>query len=323
MENQIYSSDTAAIRRGEMKPRLLFCTAALPEKHSQLDTLLLLESFRAFGGKLANSPFWVFTVAPARLDPVCLERIKELNGSLLPIKVREEKSPVFFHERLQFLDQGERKAAGKTDVLIWMDANTLVMREPHELAIAPGKIFGYRPVHHLLIGSRIGEPLNPFWDKLFWDCKVPAERVFPMRPVVETVKMRPYMNAGLLVTRPERGFFRHWYGTFQRLYKKPIYQEIFEEDPRYKLFFHQAVLTGDALHFFDRQEMMELPAAYNYPQHLHAEDITTGKPAGMETMATIRHERFYEKRDWKKTFPAGEDFKGWLSEKLDRMQKLM
>lgn len=306
-----------------MKPRLLFCTALLPEKSSQLDGLLLLESLRAFGGKLANSPFWVFTSSTARLDPVCLERIKELNGLLFPIKIREEKPPFFFHERLQFLEWGEHKAAGKTDLLIWMDANTLVIREPRELSIPFGKMFGYRPVHHMNIGSRIGDPLSPFWDKLFWDCHVPAERVFPMRPVVETVKMRPYINAGLLVTRPDRHFFKHWLSTFQLLYRKQVYQDFYEDDSRYRLFFHQAVLTADVLHFFDRLDMVELPAAYNYPLHLHSQDTTPGKPANLETMATIRHERFYENRDWKKDFPAGEDFKSWLDDKLERYQKLL
>ncbi len=306
-----------------MKPRLLFCTALLPEKHSQLDGLLLLESLRAFGGKLAQSPFWVFTTSPARLDEVCLERIKALEGTLMPIKVRDETPPFFFHERMQFLDQGERKAVGKTDLLIWMDANTLVMQEPRELAIPPGKVFGYRPVHHLLIGSRIGEPLNPFWDKLFWDIKVPAERVFPMRPIVESVKMRPYMNAGLLVTRPERGFFKQWYSTFQQLYKKQVYQDFFEDDPRYKLFFHQAVLTGAALHLFDRLELVELPAMYNYPLHLHGQDATSGKPITMEGMATVRHEGFYQDKNWQNSIPVGAEIKGWLSEKLLQYQPLI
>jgi hypothetical protein len=295
----------------------------MPEQQSMLDGLLLLESLRAFGGKFINSPFWIFTPSPVKLGQACLDRIEGLNATLMPVKVREDKPPFFFHERLQFLEWGERKAAGKTDLLVWMDANTLVLREPRELAISPGKGLGYRPVHHLLIGSRIGEPLDPFWDKLFWDCHVSAERLFPMRPAVEDVKMRPYLNAGLLVTRPERGFFRHWLSTFNRLYKKQVYMDFYEDDPRYRLFFHQAILTGSALHFFDRLELVELPPAYNYPMHLHGQDATPGKPVTMEDMATVRHEGFYQDTDWQKNIPVGSEMKTWLLEKITQLHPLI
>ena len=126
---------------------------------------------------------------------------------------------------------------------------------------------------------------------------MPPERVFAMKPVVEDLLMRPYFNAGILVTRPESGLLRRWYATFLELYQAPAFQAFYQQNPRYTIFMHQAVLAGVVLSQLERGELLELPDTYNYPVHLFASDTTSKRPAGMEALVTFRHEGFYEKED--------------------------
>jgi len=69
---------------------------------------------------------------------------------------------------------------------------------------------------------------------------------------------------------------------------------------------------------FTTEEMQELPQTYNYPLHLHTEDITGNRPSGLEDLVTVRHEGFYKDPDWRKKMPAGEPIKQWITKRLLR-----
>jgi len=78
------------------------------------------------------------------------------------------------------------------------------------MLLPEGKIPGYRPVHHLLIGSRFDASPDDFWRFIYENCQVKSDRILPMQPMVQSVQMRAYFNAGLLVVKPERGLLQQW-----------------------------------------------------------------------------------------------------------------
>jgi lipopolysaccharide biosynthesis glycosyltransferase len=141
-----------------------------------------------------------------------------------------------------------------------------------------------------------------------------------MQPVVEDLQMRPYFNAGILVTRPERRLFQDWYKTFLELYHAPAFQKFYEQDQRYIIFLHQAVLAGVVLHCLAKDELLELPSAYNYPVHLFEQDKTKHRPDSMDELVTFRHEGFYQDSDWMQKMPASERFKQWLAVTLSNLE---
>jgi hypothetical protein len=296
--------------------KLIFCSIVYPWKSSETNALLLAESIRTFAGSLSKAPIWCFT--PERgeqVSPAVKDRLLALGVALTPFEID--------HETMQFPFTGEATASlaesmaqGLADFLVWMNANTMVLNEPKELLLPDKKNLGFRPVHHTLIGSRYDEPLDPFWTLIYRLHDVPDDRVFPMATHVDGEIIRPYFNAGFHVTRPEKRLLQAWRDAFLKVYREPALQEFYQQDPRYKVFIHQAVLSGVILSALKTDEIQELPSGYNYPIHLHAEDVTDHRPSSLEELVTIRHEGFYEDPNWTRKMPADEALKQWIAERI-------
>lgn len=304
-----------------MKHKLVFCSIIFPGAEAETDNLLLAESIRAFGGTLSDYPIWFFTpdVGKPLTEPT-RRQLEGLDIRVIPFPMEIEKLRFFFMGQLAGLAQAETTSAGEADILAWLDANTLLVNEPKEFLLPTSQSLGYRPVHHLLLGSRFNQPLDPFWTQIYRSCRVPPERVFSMQPVVENIQMRPYFNAGLLVTRPERHLFQDWYETFLDLYQSPAFKAFYEQDQRYVIFLHQAVLAGMVLHKFELYDLLELPGTYNYPVHLFDKDNTDRRPASMDELVTFRHEGFYQDANWMQKMPASDGLKQWLAARLADLQ---
>lgn len=294
-----------------MDDKPIFCSFVFPGYET--NPLLFAESVRCFGGAFSNTTMWMMTPDFGKpLSAYAVKRLNELSVQVIPFQVKREELRFFFYGELAGLAQAETQAASETDSLIWMDANTILVNEPDDLILPKGKSFAYRPVHLLILGPRWETPLDPFWNLIYRDCGVTADRVFRMQPVAETIQMRPYFNAGLLVLRPQRGLLRLWNEHFQQASRSEEYQRLFQQDNRYEIFLHQALLTGVALSHFSPDELVELPPTYNYPVHLFERDMTGHRPGAMDELITFRHECFYKEANWKSNFPASDELKKWL-----------
>ncbi|MFX1540732.1 MAG: hypothetical protein ACFFBX_08155 [Promethearchaeota archaeon] len=298
--------------------QLIFTTVTFPQKSSETNTLLLVESIRTFAGNLSEKPIWVFTPKSSQqISTSTKDRLEGLDAKIISFELDESKLPFFFADTIQIIAFAESIAERNTALLAWLDANTLVLNEPKDFLLSDDKSLGYRPVHHTLIGSRYDEPLDPFWTQIYRSCQVPQDRVFPMVTHVDATQVRPYFNAGFLITRPTNRLFRIWHDTFFELYKKAECAEFYQQDKRYEIFVHQAVLSGVILSMFPTAELQELPPTYNYPLHLFAEDVSDTRPSTLEELITVRHEGFYEDPEWFKTIPAKKSLKIWIAKQLE------
>jgi hypothetical protein len=288
-----------------------------PGRSSEVNTLLLIESIRAFAGSLSKHPIWCLVLGSEKMLS------NTTRDTLADLAVR----PLFFaidHTTAQFPFSSEVSAAacaesqiGSTaDLLVWLLANTLVLREPAHFVLSNEKGVGYRPVHHTLVGSRYDEPLDPFWKLVYKECKVPHNRVFAMKTHVDNVVIRPYFNAGVLVTRPQRKLFEHWHDAFFRIYQAPECKRLYQHDQRYAIFIHQAVLSGVILSDFKTDELQELPHTYNYPLHLYAEDVSGNRPTTLQEVVTLRYENLSRDLCWLEKMNAGYDLKQWIVKKM-------
>ncbi len=296
---------------------LVFASTVYPRRVSETNSLLLAESIRSFGGALSSAPIWYFV--PDYWEPLSDDtrgRLLALDVTLTPFEIEPEVARFPFTGDAEAAAIAESRALGRVDFIAWLNPNTLVLGEPKDFLLPNGKILGYRPVHHTNIGSRYGEPLDPFWTEIYGLCEVPEDRVFPMRTHVDGLTIRPYFNAGFHVTRPEGRLLSIWRDTYLRIYREPVLQEFYQRDGRYKIFVHQAVFSGVVLSTLAREEIQELPPAYNYPLHLHGEDITDNRPNYLEELVAIRHEGFYTDPDWMEKMPAKAPLKQWIAERL-------
>jgi hypothetical protein len=306
-----------------MKPeQLIFTTVLYPDEKSETDTLLLVESIRSFAGALSEQPVWVFTPeSNQQISSSTTQRLEELDVYLIVFEIDDSKLPFFFADTIQSVAFAESMAERDTELLAWLDANTLVLSDPKAFLLPDNKSLGYRPVHHTLIGSRYNEPLDPFWAEIHQSCKVPQDRIFPMQTHIDATQIRPYFNAGMLITRPTNRLLRIWHDTFFELYRKPDCQQFYQQDKRYEIFVHQAVLSGVILSLFPIEELHELPYTYNYPLHLLGKDVSETRPSALEDLVTVRHERFYQNPNWQEIIPAKKALKTWIAERIQHNNK--
>jgi hypothetical protein len=294
--------------------KLIFITIVFPGKPSETDALLLVESIRAFAGSQSQTPIWCFIPEIGKqLSKTVKHRLVSLNVTLIPFKVDPTLLRFPFTSEVLASALAESTAWGQTEFLVWLNTNTIFLQEPHDFLLPDRKSLGYRPVHHTLVGSRYKEPLDPFWTLIYHYCNVPTDHVFPMSTHVDGTIIRPYFNAGLLVIRPEKLLLNTWCDTFFQVYQEPSFQKFYHQDARYRIFIHQAVLSGVILSNFTPDELLELPAKYNYPLHLYAQDVTSTRPSCLEELVSFRHEGFYNDPDWFKKIPAAESLKQWLA----------
>jgi len=297
--------------------KLVFASIVFPDKSSETNALLLAESIRAFAGSLSHAPVWFYVPQNGKqLSKIATNKLSALDVTLIPLDGDEDVLRFPFTGHSMAAAQVESMASGQASFIAWLSPNTIVLQEPRDFLLHDTKTLGFKPVHHTLLGSRYDEPLDSFWTLVYSYCRVPEDRVVPMMTQVEGEKIRPYVNSGLLITRPERGLLSAWRDAFLEAYQESAFQKFYQQDERYAIFIHQAILSGVILSMLTTDEMQELPQTYNYPLHLHTEDITGTRPSGLEELVTFRHEGFYKDPDWSRKMPAGEPIKQWIAERL-------
>jgi hypothetical protein len=289
---------------------LIYATLGIPGK-SELDTLLLAESLRSFGGELASNPLWV--LVPAQLGPLSdatLKRLAQLDTRVISLDIDPDFFKFPFAAKIAAAAAAEAQALGQTERLVYLDRDTIVLQEPDEFLISPEISLGYRPVHHQLIGSAWGSALDPFWMLIYQVCEVPEENLFPMHTHTGE-QIRPYFNAGVYIIRPENGLLSQWLEIFLKWYREPQFKAFYQQDQRYTIFMHQAIFTGVLLHHLKPEQVLELSPRINYPLHLHDDIPLNQRPAAIDELVTVRYEDIFDQPDWVARFSISQPLKNW------------
>lgn len=282
---------------------------------------MLFDSLRTFGGELADSPCMVLIPKKEEsLPDKTRERLSALDIHLIPFIVDEEAVRFPLASLAYAAARAEQQVRGKTEILVWMNEDTLIIRPPVDFLLRKGINLAYRPVHHTRIGSVYNEPPDDFWSLIYQHCGVNEDKVFPMETCIRDNTIRAYFNAGLLVVRPERRMLETWLDYFKRSYQHPDFQPFFKNDVLYMVFMHQAVLSGVVLNMFERNELLELPETVNYPLNLHLECPAEHRPSLLNDLSTCRYEGIEDLQNALKAIPAEESLKSWLNERLGTME---
>ncbi|MGC1123351.1 MAG: hypothetical protein WBA22_19875 [Candidatus Methanofastidiosia archaeon] len=286
---------------------------------SDPEVLIMAESIRRFAGSLSECPVWMVIPESIQKIPEKIEnQLRSLDVQIVPFQAGPAVNEFPFARWVHAAGAAESLAKGKTELLAWIDINTIIIRKPRQFLLDKGKNLGYRPVHHTLIGSIYETPIDSFWNLIYQKCGVTEDRIFPMKTHVDCNILRPYFNAGFLIVRPERGLLQSWWETFKELYRDPDFKEFYQKDDLYTIFIHQAVLTGVILSRMERKELQELPFSYNYPLHLYEESPPEYQPENINDLVTAR---FYLDKLLKPgsldRIPIHDPLKSWLAGKLE------
>jgi len=148
--------------------------------------------------------------------------------------------------------------------------------------------------------------------------------LFPIENCVERAEIRPYVNAGCLVVRPEKGLLRAWSRRFFELCQTPTLQALYEKDERYPIFVHQAALAGILLATTDPSRVHELPEFANCPRRLHTEYEKARRPRRLNDLITCRYEEPFPVNRWESDLlPVEEPLRGWIREQLANVEPLL
>ena len=279
------------------------------------ESVLFARSLRLFGGELANQPVWL--TVPQELQNLSESTRQVLRG--LGVQVHRFEVP---DDALHFLFGGkvyaaaaaESLAAGQSDVLVWMDSDTVFVREPSEFVLKENISLGYRPVMLKNISLLYDEPLNPFWKFIYQQCKTPNENIFPMLTTVDGVQIRPQFNAGVTSVRPRKKLLQTWRDHFEQLYQQPELAPYYEEHILYRIFVHQAILSATLLSVLKQDEMQDLGPNVNFPMFLD------GMPDSAREAVTLRYDEFsfFEKAGWEKKIDLSVPVKAWLRTQIQQ-----
>ena len=98
---------------------------------SAAEALILARSIRRFGGALARSPIWVlFPEGGSGRPPVIGDELISLNARLIPFSMDDAARRFPFAAKVHASAEAESLAQGKTGLLVWMDSDSIVIREP-------------------------------------------------------------------------------------------------------------------------------------------------------------------------------------------------
>jgi hypothetical protein len=290
--------------------------AAHPDRGSSgKSEAIWAESIRTFAGKYQHAPIWIFY---PRGEEEWADRLGKMTlpfkVDLHPFDIPAEARHLEYFEKCYASAAAEDLVDGKATHLVWMDASSLVVNPPEALLLPPEVYIGCRPVDLTNIGSRIADPPDDFWLLIYALCRVPPDRLFPMQPSTEAITIRPYFNAGLLVTRPGLRLLNAWRENLELARRNADILNMIRADEMRSIFLHQAVLAATILSRYTREQILIYPPQVNYALHLHQHYPGATRAKSLNELITCRSEYMQTEHGWLERMPEMlEPLKSWIT----------
>jgi hypothetical protein len=291
---------------GEQIRFLLMFRSAEGERRARL----VIESLRAFGGRLGDCPVWVFL-------PGAVGDLPALRGlgdvQCFPLAVEDRFSYYPFADKVYACARAEEMAGREVNSLIWLNLDCLIVNPPLLFDLATTFDAAFRPVHIRNIGSLAQEPLDEFWRPIYRTVGV-ADTPLTVESFVDAQRLRPYFNTHCFSIRPSTGVLRAWLGYFKALVVDREFQSGPCQDEQHQIFLHQAVLSALVTKSVDWERIRILPPEYSYPLHFQERVSPIHRSQTLNSLVCP----VYEELDLHPDAPTGiqvlEPLQSWLIE---------
>ncbi|MBG0784908.1 MAG: hypothetical protein H0S79_07375 [Anaerolineaceae bacterium] len=288
----------------------------LSARRYEVQALILVHSLRHFGGELADIPVWIYVPAGQEMRGPALDALKALKVEIIPFALDETLWKFPFAAKAVASALAEVRAEAEGVQLAWHDRTGMVANEPKGFILPPGKSIGFRPTDIANIGAPYGEPLPPFWQKIAAHFDLSADQLPPITTAIDQKTLHLYVNAGLLVVRPEKKTLRTWAANLEATYLLPGFKPFYQENQAYAIFMHQAALTAAVVQTTQPEERLILPDSYlfsvdnffDYPEEM--------QPALLDDITTGRFHEFFALENWRDLVIASEDLLQWFETQL-------
>lgn len=244
--------------------RIVFFTLVYSAQQMQ-SVDLLIGSIRSFGGDLKDFSIWLFNADPAAKPSTSLE---SKNIKIIPLDMPEKMKNYPFACKVYACAKAEELAAPKTQSLIWLIPECLIVNPPLLFALGGSFDAAVRPVHIKNIGLFATEPLDGFWKKIYKFLGV-SDIKTTVESFVDVRNIRAYFNSAALSVNPSKGLFHRWLECFDAMVCDQAFQLAYCQDKLHQIFLHQAILSTLLVTLIKSRRIRILPPDYGYPYNLH------------------------------------------------------
>lgn len=279
-------------------------------KHNTEDIGLLINSLRAFGGELAEAPFWIFTKnQDANIQPN--DGLNRLVNLEVPIDV----SAYPFGTTVAACAQAEVMVSTQTNSLVWIDPSCLIIQPPELFELGSAFDAAFRPVHIRNIGLSPNDEMDAFWRGIYHSLRL-GHLPFTVTSFVDNQCLRPYFNSHAFSINPRLGLMRLWYEHFQQLIRNLSFQSAACPDDLHKIFLFQALLSTLVASRIDPARLRILPSSYNYPYNLHARVPEERRARTLNELVCLTYEERNLRPDMVSDIQILEPLRSWLTEHI-------
>ncbi len=293
-----------------MAANLIFLTVATA--NSEPAARLMIDSLRAFGGELADAPFWVFSE-----HPDALKRLEGEQTRILPLAVSSQAAAYPFGRKVAACARAETLAPTGTRALVWIDPACLVVQPPVLFDLSTDFDAAFRPVHIRNVGLPSTEPLDPFWQGIYTALGL-TDIPQTVTSFVDGQILRAYFNSHAYAVNPNLGLMNRWYEHFQQLVSDEPFQAAACADERHQIFLFQAILSALVASSLEPGRLRILPPTYNYPYNLHTRVPADWRAAALDDLVCFAYEECVIHPSVMTDIQVREPLRSWLGARVPR-----
>lgn len=170
----------------------------------EIQTLMAIECLRRFGGDFANAPILVVTprMGPS-LDPSTLARFRALDVQYIYANTANNCSWYVYMNKALAASIGEQRA--RTEQLIWLDSDVLVVRDPAPIALSQDEDFACCSLDKNIGSSGPGDRNERYWQALSDEFRFPLDRLPWTETSLDKQRVRFRLHSGVYSFRSGRG----------------------------------------------------------------------------------------------------------------------
>jgi hypothetical protein len=279
---------------------------------------ILINSIRDFGGRYSDCPVYVFVSdtfnAPCR-------SIKALNVTFIPLDVSDTLPDYPFLHKVMACARAEELLLGKSETMVWMDVDALVLKEPDEFCLDKKKKIAIRPVNlRNNVGLPVNSPADPYWQKIYDYTGLKTVKVPAVETLVDTQMVRIYLNCAVFSIRPDQGILREWKRLFLLLVDDRDFQSKACITWNHKIFLHQAVLSAVISSRIKENQIQWFSQKAGYPLHHHCQLPHEKRVANLNQLESLVYEKLWYVPNWViSVIRVDEPLRTWLQENYEKV----
>jgi hypothetical protein len=285
-------------------------------KGYEVQSLMLLRSLRTFGGGFSDMPVWIFVPQEMPHDPKSDQELINLGAEIMSYPIQEPLKKFPFALKTFAAAEAEKLAEEQHALLAWHDRTGFICNPPHEFDLPKEKAIAFRPTDIANIGSPYSQYLTPFWQDIISTFDLKPDKFPPITTTIDQIELYLYVNAGLMVVRPEKKIFRTWAKNLEDTYDLPKFKTYYQQNSAYAIFMHQAALTAAVIQNTMPEERLILSDHYLFSVDNFFDYPNKSRPNTLDEIITGRFHDFFALENWESKVIASPKLITWFKEQL-------